>query len=535
MILRKPYAFLIKHFHLIHVILGLLVGYLIYKTGLILSFLNEYMGSGQALIERDLTTQLFNIWMFFFPFLIILFTTIIMGLLYNKKKPIAFYFVNIIISIAILVVYNITYGTLETLETSLLDLRTIRMMRDLLFATFIGQCIAEVIIIIRATGFDLKKFDFGHDLEELEITEEDNEEFELSINIDTDRLNRGWRRNLRFARYIYIENKFIIDILILIGISMTCFIVYINVSIYNKKINQAVAFSTDAFNMIINRSYVTSEDYKGNILSNGKSLVVLEISIKSRFKEQQLSTVNTQLVIDKKKYYPTITYRDEVFDLGPTYQDSMIGKNFEKYLLVYEIPRSEKNKKMMFMFDNTKDIITSSLERKYIKVELAPKHLDNNQKKETKQVGNAINLNDSILKNSTFFINSYAIQKEYKETYQFCPIEGECYASYEYIKPAIVNTYPKTLLKLEVTLNLDKELIVQGLYNPYTFINYFGTVKYTLNGEEKTQDINFRRVKPIKANQKNIYYIEILEEIEQAEKVSIYFHIRNRDYEYVLK
>lgn len=535
MILRKPYAFLIKHFHLIHIILGLLAAFLIWNSAQILSFLSDYMSSGQMTIETDITSELFNIWMFFFPWIIIVINLIIIGLLHNKKKPILFYTINILIAIVILVIYNITYNNIEMLETELLDLKTIRMIRDLVFALFIAQCGSEVIVIIRATGFDIKKFDFGNDLEELEITEEDNEEFEFSINIDTDRLNRRRRRTQRYARYIYIENKFLIDIITLIGIAITCFIIYANVSIYNKTIEQQTAFSTDDFNIIINKSYVTDTDYKGKKISNGKAIVALDISVKARFKEQQLPTVVNQLVINNKKYYPIIAYRDEVFDLGPTYQDEKISTEFEKYLLVYEIPHNQMTEEMLYMFENLDEFLTTSTERKYIKVNLNPQNLEKNPKTTTQTVGNAINFEGSILKNSVLLINTADIKKEFKETYQFCATEKECYDSYEYVRPNIVNTYQKVLLRLDATLTLDENLTTKGLYNPYAFLNYFGKIKYTLNGEEKVQKINFARVQPVKAKKENIYYIEILEEIKDAEKISIMLHIRNKDYEYIIR
>ena len=535
MILRKPYAFLIRHFRLIHVILMIFVGFLIWKSAGILSFFSEYMSSGQANVAVDLTSELFNIWMFLFPWIIIVINLIIIGLLYNKKKPILFYTINIIIAIAILVIYNITYNNIEILESELLDLKTIRMIRDLVFSLFVAQCISEVIVIVRATGFDIKKFDFGNDLAELEINETDNEEFEFSINIDTDRLNRRRRRTQRYARYIYIENKFLIDIIVLIGIATTCFIVYTNVSIYNKTIEQKTAFSTNDFNIMINKSYVTDTDYKGKVMTNGKALVVLEISVKARFKEQQLPTVLNQLVINDKKYYPIITYRDQVFDLGPTYQDEKISTKFEKYLLVYEIPHDQMKEEMLYMFENLDELLTTSTERKYIKVNLKPQNLEANKETSQQQIGNAINFEGSILQNTILVINSYAIQKEFKETYKFCATTTECYDSYEYVRPNIVNTYPKVLLKLDTSLTLDENLITEGLYNPYAFINYFGKIKYTLNGEEKIQNINFSRVQPVKAKKENIYYIEIQEEIINAEKVSLMLHIRNKDYEYVLK
>ena len=81
MILRKPYAFLIRHFRLIHVFLMIFVGFLIWKSAGILSFFSEYMSSGQANVEIDLTSELFDIWMFLFPWIIIVINLIIIGLL----------------------------------------------------------------------------------------------------------------------------------------------------------------------------------------------------------------------------------------------------------------------------------------------------------------------------------------------------------------------------------------------------------------------------------------------------------------------
>ena len=45
MILKKPLAFLIKHFRFIHFLLVVVSVYLIYKTSAVLVFFNEYISS----------------------------------------------------------------------------------------------------------------------------------------------------------------------------------------------------------------------------------------------------------------------------------------------------------------------------------------------------------------------------------------------------------------------------------------------------------------------------------------------------------
>ena len=63
-------------------------------------------------------------------------------------------------------------------------MRTVRLIRDFISISFIIQFYSAVILIIRAVGFDIKKFDFNNDLKEMEINESDREEFEVQINFD---------------------------------------------------------------------------------------------------------------------------------------------------------------------------------------------------------------------------------------------------------------------------------------------------------------------------------------------------------------
>ena len=57
MIFRKPYAFLIKNFTFLHVVLAAIIGYLSYKTKQVLDLYNEYIVEQVFDIEA---TGLFN-------------------------------------------------------------------------------------------------------------------------------------------------------------------------------------------------------------------------------------------------------------------------------------------------------------------------------------------------------------------------------------------------------------------------------------------------------------------------------------------
>ena len=47
-------------------------------------------------------------------------------------------------------------------------------------------------------------------MSELNISDEDNEEFELEVNVDTEDIKSKFNRKKRFIKYVYLENKTII-------------------------------------------------------------------------------------------------------------------------------------------------------------------------------------------------------------------------------------------------------------------------------------------------------------------------------------
>ena len=97
MILRKPYALLIKHFRLIHGVLLALITYLLYRTNIILRFLQEYISTDEIITGKDFTGELFNSLMFSLPFVVIIFFLILLWVMIYKKKKKLYYIYNIFI------------------------------------------------------------------------------------------------------------------------------------------------------------------------------------------------------------------------------------------------------------------------------------------------------------------------------------------------------------------------------------------------------------------------------------------------------
>lgn len=536
MILKKPYAFFIKNFRLMHFILVILMTYLIYRTNQLMNFFYQYISSTQISVSQEAAAKLFNIYMFVLPFVIILGSIIILSVMYIKKKPMLFYVITIVIYLVLIIIYNVSYSTVGTLQYEVVDSRTIRLIRDFTFMVFVLQCISIVITFIRATGFDIKKFNFGQDLQALEITAEDNEEFEVEVAVDTNQIRRGFRKQFRFARYIYIENRFLINITFLILISIISFVIYLNMGVYSKVYQQGDTFYTTNFLMSVSKSYVTNKDYKIKKLTKDKVLVILELNLSSLgIEKTKLKTANAELIINDQVFYHTNKYRSNLIDLGHTYEDAPIPTETSRELLVYEIPESLVNEEMMFHYIDTIDIIKNKLTPKYISIKLKYVNLDEVNKPINLEVGKKYTFNDDVLNRSALKIDGFEIAKEFKVDYDFCLSKDECIKSAEFIKPNVNTNYNKVLLKISGVLTKDEKTNMRGLYNLYNLINYFGDIKYEVNGQVKKQVIGFNEIKPQKIKNNNVYYIEMKEEVEKANKITLELNIRNNIYVYQIK
>ncbi len=531
MILRKPYAFFIKHFRLIHVILACLVFYSIYKTKLVLDFFNEYSSMIIDVSGQDLVTPLIPFIFQMMPFLVLLGCIIILIVMIVKQKPCIYYLITIGVFIYTFIIIEAAKSTLYDLSINILPTQQILLIRDLIFVSFIAQIISSVMIVVRATGFDVKKFDFKTDLKELEIEEKDREEVEVQINFDSNKLVRQIRKKIRYFKYAYQENKLLFNLSIsfssIILVTILMFLIFSS----QKVINQNEYFSGNNASMMVTDSYVVNTDYKGNMLNNDYYYLLLKIDVKSNYGERSLDFATLKILIDNYVYTPTIENRDSFFDFGTIYNEELIGTNYEKKVLLYKIPKELMNKDIYFSYV---DINNKDDEGNYknIKVKIDYNNLIGIDSTTTSSLNNTLQLTDSILNNYKIIINAYDIQKKYKLSYNFC-VSDNCYTSYEYLVPTLNANEDKAILKIMGSIEMDYK--IDGFNNLYDFIDKFGQLVYTINGEKKFQNISFNQIKSKKTQQNNIYYIEVLDEIQNASNISLVFTVRNKKYEYILK
>ncbi|NLM62883.1 MAG: hypothetical protein GX190_01030 [Mollicutes bacterium] len=538
MILRKPYAFFIKQFKTIHLIMSLLIAYLIYRTTLIMSFFNEYLGSIDSKVDPTAHDTLFNTFVFLTPVLIILMSILILWIFILKKKPFVFYVTNIIIYIYCIFALNHSSSIIEELIQHTLHLRTIRLARDFLIIAILFQLFALIKCVIYATGFDIKKFNFGQDLAELEIDETDDEEFEFDVEVDTNKINRDVRRRIRFSKYVYVENRFLINIILALGTGLLLLFIYFNQNIYNKVYDENIAFFTQDFTIKVNRSFVTKKDaYNKKVSSYTMSFVIVELDIKNNsVQKKKLDIARAQLLLNNKIYYHKFGTIDLVSDIGNSYGNEDIPNDFTKYLLVYEVPdKYLEDHQPQFRYLDTFGYEKGKWIPKYVKVNLYPRNLDNIVKTSYYNLGDEISFENSILGQTSIRIDDFKVARQHKLDYIFCVNDEECYDSYEYIKPDIFNVHDKTIMYLNGSITWDEELAITPIVDVFEFINKFAKINYEVDGQLKQQTIELKKVKPQKVKKTNNYYIEVVSEIERADKIYLIFNIRDMTYIYKLE
>lgn len=532
MILRKPYAFLIKHFKLMHIILSICIIYLIYRTELMINFLNDYINSPASVIGQNIIGTLYNIGVLLLPVLIIIFSVVLLIVMTVKEKPKTFYLFTIILHVAVLIIYIYGYTVFANMEKTIIEMKTIKALRDLLMYCIIFQGAFSVMALIRGVGFDIKKFNFGNDLQALEISEEDNEEFEVDLDFDLNDKTRKGKRKIRYLKYMYKEHKFAIHIFLgfLVGIGLLY--TYFNYNIYTKTNSEGVTFNMNGFTSGVAKSYLLNTDYQGKIIGNGdKYLVVVDLTVKNNGKvDAAFASGTIELDIAGEIFHHTTKYESQLSDLGIVYKDNLIGNEFTRYLLVYEIPLNLINSRMKVAFKNTSSNQTAH-------VKLNPKKLINKKTvSKNYSLGDTIEFKESTLGNTALKINSYELRNKFTLKYKYCSPKKSCIDSVEYLSPNMFNSnYNKTLLKLDAELNFDESFISNNISDLPTLLKTFAKIEYEINGETKTQNVYLGQVKSSKLKQKNVYYIEVFQEIKIADRIAIIFQIREHTYKYYLK
>ncbi|HOP65883.1 MAG TPA: hypothetical protein PLX66_02560 [Bacilli bacterium] len=533
MILKKPYAFLIKHFRLIHLFLAIAAIYLTYKTNKIVVFFNSYIKNGYRLTETNIASNYVTIFMYL-AIIVILITALIIYLLFKEKdKPRKFYAYLIVYYILLFGLLTFAHGALSNLELTTVAAKTVRVYRDLSLIFSLPQYFFLVFALLRGIGFDIKKFNFSKDISELQIEAKDNEEFEFILDVPGYKVKRTLRRTLRELKYFVLENTFVLICVGVLTLGIIGTTIYMNRSTRIQTYKENQSFSYDNYKMQVLDSIITPLDYDGSILTEGKTYLVVSLSIiNNTILEKELDTTDFRLLVDDEIIYPTQSKNEHFIDLGDPYNNEEIAeKDTSNYILIFELNEDQIKDKYTLRIQESLSFSDNEIIATYKEVTLIPTVIDTVKTDTAVALNEEIDLKDSSLSNSKLLVSSYEITKSYKYNYTFC-IDDECQVSTDTIDATYQTEVEKTLLVLNYELTLDEEApYTSNIKNETSFFNNFLKIKYTYNDKEYTCVPTNRT--PNGMNNKVI--LEVDGKIKNASSITLVITIRNREYNITLK
>lgn len=536
MILRRPYAFLIKHFKLIHMLLFIGILYVTIKNINLSIFLSNYIRNNQdiPLYENFSSTYAGSLTIFIL-FLIVLLSGALLYLMKYKKKPFIFYIVNLIVYMITLFLFIYASDFIYNAQFTAPGLRFTKILRDLYFTLIFVHIATLIQSFVRMTGFDIKKFDFQKDVIEFNLSSEDREEFEFELNIDSEDIKAKIRKRLRILKYYYKENKLIfVGLLSIISFLILFFVLDYFISI-EKIYKEKESFNTSFYKIQVLDSYKTNKNSRGEVINKDKYYVILKLKYKNNTSNDfnRINVENAKLKVDDFHVEEPKQLVNEYFsEFGEAYYSQSIKQGDEKiFTLIYEIDKKYYNNDLKLRYLFTSSFENNELVYKYRTVKLKPKVLEERSKVKEYKLKEEIDFSGSILGKTKLNINNVKIEPNFIYKMEYC-IENNCHIKYNTIIPNINSKYELSVMRIDFNLVYDKNFLGER-YKNNKFFETHGNIRFIVNKKEYNHNIKLRDITPYSTN--NYVFVEVRSNVLKAEKIYLDLIIRDKIYTYVIK
>jgi len=537
MVLKKPYAFIIKHFRVIHLALLIPIFYLIIKIKSLHTFFSNYVFNDYSFsftnILTDLSSSYVNIFMYLAVVIILIVLIFLFFLLQNKEKPTKFYSISIIYYIAIFILLATCSSMLNSIEDGTLSYLVARIARDIIFVFHYSQYIFVFMFIVRGIGFNIKKFNFESDLNNLEISSEDYEEFEFLVGKDTYKTKRTIRRFIRELGYYYQENKFIFTIIFIITFIVLGTIIF-NSFENNKVYKENDSFAFGYINIKIKDSYVSDLSMNGKMINPNKTYVILELEMTNRYREDKIfNDANFRLLIKNKYISPNVVAANYFEDYGNPYNGSVIKWNpTANYLVVYEINKSELSNSYKIVAYSGFDTSEKNYGPKDKNITIKPTIVKSKITENNVNIGTELNFKNTNLKNTVASISGYEIMNRFTYKYNFCITTNNCYEASDAVSLPNSDIGRYTFLVLDYTLDLDESSkYINSNRNYKDFFEDFMEIKYKIGDKEYSSSVSVYN--PKSYTDKLIIKVPI--NINDADSINSIITVRDLSYNIKIK
>ncbi len=530
MILRRPYAFLIKHFRLINFILAIIGSFLTYKTYQIAHFFVDYINNGYSgSFYKDYYLNYISLSFYVALILIVIGLGALCLLFLYKKKNNKVYVIAIIFYILSFALLSLVKGLMITMETTVITAEASRAYRDIALILMLPQVTFIIFFLMYGFGFNFSKFNFQQDLKDLQISEEDSEEVEITLKKDNVKLYRNIRRFFREFIYYIKENRFVFVLICIAVAGLLGYIIYKALpNIVDRTYIQGETFDYLNVSYRIEDSIITNLDYKGDTIKNGKYYLVIRLYAKNNTTQiQSLNYNNFRLEIDDEYYYPVSDKGDNFIDYARNFFGSDIkGETENTFSLVYELNQKEVKKTYRIKISNGATLVDKIFIGKYNYVTITPIIVDKLSSEGEFSVNKEVAFYNSNLRDTKFTITDYTISNRYTYKYNSCVRSDMCK---EYINMINVgfNTSEKTLLIMGYDYQIDKNIPFYSFSSDVsTFANTFFKIKYEYKGEEYLE--NVKNVTP--SSDKSKLVLEVNSKLKEANHFWLVIRIRNKEY-----
>ncbi len=529
MILKKPYAFLIKHFRMIHSILCLLFLYLLIKYGNIAGFFSGYIAANYSTYETNIASHYINIWMYIDIIILLLTIVAIFSLMKQKEKSTKFYFSVLIFYIALFVFTFFIYGVMFGMEEVALTAKSARLYRDFSYMAYLPQYFFLGYSALRAIGFDIKSFNFDLDMQELEISDTDDQEFEINIGKDAYLYKRSIRRFFRELSYYIKEYQMVIVGFLAIVLLIIGGATYMIFGVYHRSYGQQQIISHNGLTVQVEDSELSMYDLGGRKI-DGNYYLAVSLKVKNQsIKSERLDYENFKIKLGKDYIIPTLDRGSYFLDLGIPYTRDTLVKPGEEtiFVLTYQIPQEFlRNDLKLQILESIQSSVTG-LTSLYKEIKLDYDIVKEKKEVLTQKMGKILELSDSRLGYTKLHVQSYAISSTASYNYQKCS-NGNCQdLKGEVTVDPVKYGIGKKILTINNVFTLDTGtkyfLARKGAGN---FVKDFVRIRYNYNNT--TKEASIINLTPSIA--KNVWFLLIPQEVENAQKLDLIIEIRGKLY-----
>ena len=531
MILRKPYAFIIRHFRLIHIVMLIMLVYAFIDLNSVntlfanLQSTNTYTFANAMIYADNLA--------YWACLVLAAMSGIIFFLFKEKKKPTNLYLGIVIYSIILLIGFSLLYGQLAELQERLFEDDEIILVKDISFLLSLPIYAFIPLCFIRGIGFNIKKFNFSKDIKELEIAGEDSEEFEVMVGQNNYKYFRAIRRTIRETKYFILENKFLLSVFTGIVVVILSGVGIYYYDAYMKKFSEAEVISVNQISYIVNKSYITEKDFNGDYIKDGYKYVVVDMAFHNVSRESKsLNLDMITLTNGKIIYYPTLNMNSKFYDLGAPYKAKQeIGPDeMIEATLAFEIPVGVSARnftlKVQYQIDETFDDVVM----RYKNFNVSALDIDNDEFIKEVKVNDLISVNVVGKNKVNLAVTGYKLQDTYENKYVTCKDLNNCTAFTTLIKTN--NNVAFTMLAVDFNLDVDDNAQILKTFNTTNKIfNNYAMVRYVTFNKEY---IVPAKIVP-NSDVKNKVFFEVPRNITDASSIDLIVDFRDEKFEIALK